>query len=93
MAQWAVRLAETVWFYRELTMIFDAASIEEARAHVLTRLNDHDTGLEDLRDHRPEEDYSEVVDWEPITILSLAPWPPDTSAPARHLETPSRLDR
>lgn len=96
MAQWAVRLTEATFTYRELTVVLEAASLAEARNRILTRLNDlagPEANLVTLRQYTPEDDWSEIGDPEPIEIVSIVPWPPDTSAPARHLESPSRLDR
>ena len=95
MAQWAVRLTETVFLYRELTIILDGDSLAEARNQILARINglSPTTGnLVDLRQYTLDEDYTEFGDPGPIEIVDIMPWPPDTSAPARHLETPSRLN-
>ena len=101
MPQWAVRLSESVIMNREITKIVEAETAEDARAVWEKRLQEHDDKSEnyvatirDLRLYAAEEDwYENMVYLRDPEVMHVSLWPPDYSAPARHLETPSRLDR
>ena len=100
MAQWAVRLSESVIYNREITKMVEAETAEEARAVWEKRLDIDDETSEDyvstIRDlvlYAADEDWCEDMSYLQAEVMSVSPWPPDTSAPARHLEIPSRLDR